>query len=704
MVCSPQDNSLNPSEFPGFSIPGFGSPFSPIPFPLPEFDLPLDIIEDLVDLMNKIGALFPSGLFKPNPDNFMKQALDFIMNILNQIAPYISLYNLFFAALKLIACIIEVLCAIPDPFAVAFKLKKLFAECLPPFLNIFPWMALLAMLIALLLLILALLEYLLNTLLGIIKELLANIILFGKVVTLQDEQATLSIAQKIASLFCYIENLMTVFVAIAAIMAIIESLSKLGGFSICSDEDTDAAGCCNAENCPPFIANNPDGITGTSGRLVYFHRIESDIATLLGVPAGSLTLDPLRIERWQLINDASSQLYPFSSIITPVNTTTEKIYFPDIEFDSTTPTSRSPYLVDLRFLVNPAVFGHTDTLGVRYMRAKNCIVVRKPYLGEYDYENNLITTNVTGTLNLEGGKIYEDDGTTPYIVNTQHASLNKFLHIDKESSISLPASDDGYVISDVEFNLKPNHEALVFHNLITVGCFPGLSVERAVQNAVISSEGLESVGDKLDLANLLPNGGFPDILGTQACVLNALAELRKDVSEANIAKFQASAETCLGNLADDVTKMYTQAVIVSTSVFKSTISLDTDLQFTTRSIEVSISLRDPNGTIISGSIPDNSITDILDKISASVTLGDITDFIYDGSSSFIAYITSSKSGDGYLSAFFDGKVFNTVTIGTDLDTPSVIAENLIPYTFVDDVSQGAVRRDQTDIANDRNRS
>src|SRR4030067_1393771 len=152
--CRASDSSMDVTASPPPNIPGIGSLFAPLQIPIPELDLPTDLLEDLLELMGKLGALFPSGLFKANPDFGMKNVLDFIANILSQLAPFLSFYNFIMAALNLIICIIEVLCAIPNPFAVAAKLKRLFAECLPPFLNLFPWLALLAMILALLLLIL----------------------------------------------------------------------------------------------------------------------------------------------------------------------------------------------------------------------------------------------------------------------------------------------------------------------------------------------------------------------------------------------------------------------------------------------------------------------------------------------------------------------------------------------------------------------
>jgi hypothetical protein len=697
MPCETSQNTLNPPLFPGVSIPGYGFPFAPPQVPLPAFDLPTDLLADLIALMEQLGALFPSGLFKAIPDGGMQTVLDFIANILSQIAPFLSLYNFFMAALNLFVCIIEVLCALPNPIAVAFKLKKLFAECLPPFLNLFPWLALLAMILALILLIIALAEYILEKILAIIRDILANLVILGKAQFLLDEEAILAAAQKLAISLCFIENLFAIFLAIAAVMAVIQSLMEFAGLSICSDSDTDDQGCCTEANCPDFIADNPNGISGTEGKLFYLREVETDFVGLLGVPAGTISADPLRLERWQFLNEASTQAYPFSDIITPVDTTTGKIYFPDIEFEADTPLGRAPYLVDIRFSVNPAIFDPTDTSGTRYMRVQDCIVVRKPYLGELDFENVLDTTNSTGTLNLEGGLVFEDDGETPFNINGVQATLNTFIHFDSiESTTGLPIFDDGYAFNDVEFTLNFNHDALADNNLVTVGCFPGLSVERAVQNAILATEGLESVAEKLENANL----ELPNVIATQACVVSALNVLRQDVSVEKVTLFGLKVTDCMTSLIDDSLDFYCGALPITFSEFNSTFTLDTDTQFTTRSIEVTVILKDATGTTISTGIPDTCLDELLEKLKAIVTFGEVTDFIYDGETSFIAYISSEASGTGTITIEFDGKVLQEITVGTDLDTPSTISPISLPYTFIDTATTPAVRRDATDVSND----
>lgn len=709
MPCTPGSNSINITPAPGIPLPGFGLPFSPIQIPLPNIDLPTDLLEDFLELLSQLGALFPSGLFKPNPDFGMKSVLDFIANLLNQLAPFLSFYNFIMALLNLIVCIIEVLCAIPNPFAIAFKLKKLFTECLPPFLQMFPWLALIAMILALLLLILALITYIIETIIAIIAELIANLVAIGKAIQLNDATAQLAIAQKIASLLCIIENILAILIAIAAILAVIQALMAFAGLAICDDGDEE--GCCPPEICPSFLKNNKK-ISVENGQLIYFSGINADVSGAFPAGLAALLSDAipaLRSERWQVYNTDSNSATPISLIVTPTTPVFfgGQTFYPDQEFPADTPVNRAPYTVDLRFSVNPAAFGHPDILGDRFMRIIDCVAVRKPRIGVLDFQNGLIVNSITnsGTFDLEGGLVFEDDGETPFnLANGDQATLNDFIHEDDQTLIALPASDDGYIFNDVEFDWKPNHPALAGHSLITVGCIPEVNIEKAAQNAVILAEGIDPILNKLQNApdgQLVPSTGIlPNVLGAQQCVQDALDTFRKNITAETAAQFQATMETCLNDLKGQTLAVYCDALIQAVSQFKSTFEVDNDVQFTTRPIIITVTLRDAGGTVISNTIPAECVPDVLEKLKAEVTFGEVTDFTYDGYQDLTAVLTSPVPGSGELTVSFDGNVFSTLVPGADFETPSSIEENIVNYTFVDAVVAPDRRRDVTDVAKD----
>lgn len=706
--CDPSLNTVNPPAFPNF---GFG--FAPIQIPFPDLSIPTGLIEDLYALINSLSALFPSGTFKPTLDNFLKNILDAIANIISQIAPYLSFYNFILALLRLIVCIMEVLCAIPNPFAMASAVATMMSECVPPFLNLFPWLALIAMIIALLLLILALIEYIIATILAIILEIIEQLILLGNGFSFQDAESTIAVIQKIANLTCFMQNLLAIFLALAAIMAIIQALASFGGFGIC-DEGSD---CCVDSVCPPFIKDSP--ITGTLGQLTYHSGIGTDVATLfasLAIPGieNILFVPPIRTEKWQLVDTSSSQVHTFSEVLTPVITTDAEgninigVFWPEgIVYNKDTVPTKAAYTCDLRLEMNPVTYIPTDTGGNRFFQIKDCVVVVKPYLGVLNFEEEIVFSNTTGTISLEGGLVYEDDGYTEVIgTDGYQASLNTFIHID-DLSISDPAdlgSDDGVTFNNVEFTFKPGYATLAGHTLITVGCMPSPRIEKAVVNAVLQAEDARAVIDKLgpapDGVKVPSTGVLPNVNGTLDCLTTALAAFRKNISIETAALFQAEVETCLGDLKDQTLAVYCNAIVAAVSQFKSEASVEPDVQFISRNINTHVVLKDASGTNICTSMPDTCVPLIESLIKANVTFGSITGFKYDGSSAFDATLTSSSAGSGTMTIQFNEKIFSTIVPPAN-GNGSSIEETIISYTFVDAPAEPVVRHDEGDVARTR---
>lgn len=705
MPCNPNDNTINPPILPPTPIPGFGIPMAPIQIPFPGVSLPTGLIQDLQELVNGLSLVFPSSTFKPTIDNFTKVVFDLIANLLTQIAPFLSFYNFIMALLNLIICIIEVICALTNPFKLGPAIVKLFKECLPPFMLMFPWMALIAIIIALLLLILALVEYLIAAVAAIIAEIIRNIKILSSALSFQDANVTLAAIQKLAELICLIQNIMAILLALSAVMAIIQALSLIGGGLVCDDGN---GGCCTPDVCPDFIKNSP--IQSSTGQMIYSSQVNTDVSSIFagisGLPPGFnasvFNIPAVRIERWQLVDTQETE-FPFSDIISPgidptSSNVTEKFWPEGVSFNARTPKNRACYTCDLRIQIDPNSFGISDAQGLRYFRITDCIVVREPYIGILDYSDSLSSSNVNGTLNLEGGLVFEDDGSTPFMIGDDQATLNNFIHIAPQTSVST-APNNLQTFNNVEYSLKPGYEALMSYQLITAGCMPEVRIERAIFNSVLAAEDIRAVFLKLQpipAGNKVPSiGVLPNVQGTQDCVMNALSNFRKNVTLESAALLQAEIETCLGDLKNQTLTAVCGAIIAAVSQFKSEITLSSDVEFTTRSIQVNVLLKDPAGTNISNNIPTDCASSISEKLTGEVTLGEISKFSYNGSSSFEAQITSNVSGTGILKMLFDGKVFSSFVPGVDGNS-SQIVEKELEYTFVDTAFEPIVRRDNTD--------
>lgn len=711
--CDP--GTVNPPVIPPIPIPGFGLTFAPIQIPFPNISIPTDLLKDLTSLLNGLQWLD----LKPNIDNYSKTILELISNLLSQLAPFLSFYNFIMALFNLIMCIIEVLCALLNPFAIPGAIIKLMTQCLPPFLNLFPWLALIAMIIALLLLILALIEYIIAVILAIIAEIIRNILILAAGVSFQDAESTLVAIAKIADLLCLIQNIMAILVALAAIMAIIQALSLFAGGPVC--DDAADPGCCPEPACPPFIKAGP--ITGTKGKLKYYSQIGADMIAIfssagvtfpVGFDPAIFAPPPIRTERWQFVDTNVDATFPFSSIITPVFDLSqippvETFFWPDgANFDTgTTPSSKMPYNVDMRIFMDPSQFVPSDHGGARFMRIKGTGTIRRPYIGllnqveQPDFVSLLDPTLNQGTLNLDGGLVFEDDGYTKYMIDGYQGTLDTFIHKDPPAGVtSPPAVDDGIVFNDIEFTFTPNYGTLMAFNLISVGCMPQVRVEKAVLNAKLVAEDTRAVVQKLKPTPAgvkVPSIGIlPNVAGAQQCVLDALAAFRANVSLETAASFQAAVQTCLGDLRDQTQATICGAIFAGVSQFKSTATLNTDVQFTTRGIDVKVILNDAAGNNLCVNLPPTC--DVAAAIKGTPTLGTISSFTYDGYSAFDASLTSPVAGSGTLEVSFTEKIFSDYVIRTVAGTTSQIVERLIPYTFIDSVTEPAERRTPSDQA------
>lgn len=532
MPCSPTDVSIEiPTGPSGVTIHGFGIPFA-LKLPNPDISVK-GFPENILSLFNLLQFLVPSGSMKaPASSNFMKDVFDFIMKLLDNFLPFLMLYKMILPLLKLVLCIIEVLCALSNPFKVIRALNKLFRECLPEFLNLFPIFAIIIMLISLLLLLLQLIEYIIAQVLKLINLILKNIKALHKAVAHAQGYVILSIASKLGSSLCIFQNLFVLLGLFAAIFQIIKDVLSLA-FAIppCDDSGggenavSNSSGiggieytppderCCTADVCPQIVKTS---YTNSTGVFKYINAAKVEIPGVV-IPGGTYNIT-IRQETFQLydINQTIPQQFSniFDAYDVVLNSSGQKpVFFPtDSIYNNTTNPNQAPYTIDLRLFYNPQIFGrvkyiHTyDAFGhiisttsyidplnqPRYIRFKNCIVTSVPsrILTMPDGTTQPIQS---GVCVLAGGLGFEDDGKTPlvgynddgitHINGNPQATLETFIHIAPTKAIE---ATDGCVFNDVTYTFNPNIYVLFNKNVITAGCEPNFSFTRKFMSATIA--------------------------------------------------------------------------------------------------------------------------------------------------------------------------------------------------------------------------
>lgn len=684
--CAPDDINITEPDGPSLpAIPGFGVPFSPR---LPAFPFPDGFPEDLNDLWNTLSMILPAGTLKPslNP-NFGKDVFDAIMSLLDKFFPFLMLYKFFLPILNLIICIIEVLCALMNPFKLIRALKRLFRNCIPEFLSLFPIFALIVMLLSLLFLLLALIEYIILQILRIIQMLLRNIRALVKAVQRADAGSLAAITKKLGILLCSFQNIFVILAIFAVIIQVIKDILKLL-FKIppCDDNDSsDTENCCTPEVCPDFIRNNEE-FTRFTGTFQYYPRVASGAGLLPPPLDTTFTLDK-RAQSYQLFDAVAPQDKQVINITDAFDITInpKPVFFPtDVTYSAGTPLSQAPYKVDLRVFYNPANWGRSGTS--RFIRFNDCIVLFAPTRDLKDW-NNGISNITSGVITIAGGRGTEDNGTallgfgadgvTP---TASPATLENFLFTPAVIGANPPLlPTDGYRFDNIEYKFKINHEVLLGKAMITLGCIPTVALDRTFVNSIFGGNS----GLNFTLLNNLINGdGFPDVSGAQQCLQNALDALRLDMSEAGVAAFQATTDVCLGKLRKDTHSGINSLIGIGYDQYKSNFTIDPSIQFTSKKIKVQVQLNEGNGLSITDNLPPEVSVEMEQRLRAELTFGFIGPFKYDGSKLFESTISSDAAGSGTIKIFFDNKAISIVTIPEDIDLPPSVAAKELPFSFI----------------------
>lgn len=685
MPCSPDDINITEPDGPSLpAIPGFGVPFAPR---LPGFPFPDGFPEDLNELWNTLGMILPPGTIKPslNP-NFGKDVFDAIMSLLDKFFPFLMLYKFFLPILNLIICIIEVLCALMNPFKLIRALKRLFRNCIPEFLSLFPIFALIVMLLSLLFLLLALIEYIITQILRIIQMLLRNIRALVKATQKADAGSLAAITKKLGILLCSFQNIFVILAIFAVIIQVIKDILKLL-FKIppCDDsDDSDTENCCTPEVCPDFIRNNEE-FTRLTGTLQYYPKVGSG-AGVLPFPLNTFTIDK-RAQSYQLFDVPAPIEKQMINITDAVDITIDPkpVFFPsDVTYSAGTPVGQAPYKVDLRLLYNPASWGRPGA--ERYIRFKDCIVLFAPTRDLKNFDNSTSTVG-SGVVYIAGGKGTEDngvallgfagDGVTP---TSSPATLENFLFTPAVIGTDPPLNPtDGYRFNNIEYKFKINHEVLLGKAMITLGCIPTVALDRTFVNTIFGGNS----GVNFALLNALVNGaGFPDVSGLQQCLQNALNALRLNMSEEGVAIFKATTDACFGRTKKDAEDAIKSLIGIGYDPYKSDFTIDPSIQFTSKKIKVQVQLNEGNGISLTDNLPESVSLDMEQRLKAELSFGFIGPFKYDGSKLFESTISSDTAGSGTIKIFFDNKAISVVTIPGDINVAPSVAAKELPFSFI----------------------
>ena len=496
-------------------------------------------------------------------------------------------------------------------------------------------------------------------------------------------------------------------------------LSKIFAIPPCDDGNNgNPDKCCTPDVCPLIIKNGD--YTRTTGTLQYVNQVGYSTSAIAGLPpefaALFAGLSAIRNESWQLFDTQQNIEQAFINIThafdVPPTFTPFPVFFPtDANYTATTAPSQVAYTVNLRFFYNPVLWGRTGT--ARYVQINNCIVLKAPTATLQAFDNTLVP-EPTGVFYIAGGLGFEDDGTTVLTgfaadgvtPITDQATLNNFLH---KAAITVPTGSPPVFtpaidLVDLQYTFQPNLPVLLGKNLVTLGCMPDVALTRTFVNTVIAggislntaliNNLINGVGD----TNGVPNV-FPDPGAAQECLTVALLALRSNLTEQGVAEFQATTTVCLNKLQNDTNAALNNVIAIGVNPCASVISLDTNTQFTTLPITISVVLNENSGSNVALGLPSTVGDVVASQLKAFPTFGVAGPFSYDGYGTFTSELTSSATGTGQVQVAFNNNIFctNDLTV-----SPPIHTLQTLDYAFVytSQPATGEPRRTPSDIAGD----
>lgn len=602
----------------------------PVLFPLPSDG---GVEKTYSELTRSMSCTCPAGaIIKPSiaPIPGFNMG-DIIADQAKLLSAFSAGYSALTVVMKLVSCIIDVLCSLMNPFALIAALIRLFGTCLPDFILLLPQIAVSAIILCLIKIILAIITYIVTVIIPLIRDIIDNIQDLIDAINSGALQVVQTVAFKIVSLLKELMNVMGILAALDAILAMIQPLMNLGLGIPCGGGGGSCSGC-GEDQCPSVFENFT--LTGNDGQL-----------TVLSMFSGT----------------SLSYLLYFSSVSKQEDFLALKDFFPTgVDYNEIDNITKVPYslycdgyyavtkvneeddgtvLLSLTQLPNPQhtdgylsstyhnSTGHPASVDSTGRRARFGTTSAQ-FSASDGYDNvylEIMDTDSTGAIKNSGTfkilSVYDShnvkldhlDINTWNIQSSYHPTTGVGSKVVWRK-IVIPSSN-----SNRPYTFTINHEELIRRNIIGVGCHPDVKA---------SVRGARNRNPDLDV----PMPALPDIEGlanaAMGCI-TAVAPMDVDVqyvldNYGSIAQSVALVDTCvndtLGTLSSDMISYAEQIYPRIFSLDKSLLTSDLEIQRVGGNIEISIIPIDINGNRLADDLPPGII-----DVKAFTTFGSLTD-------------------------------------------------------------------------------
>lgn len=432
---------------------------------------------------------------------------DIIADHTRIVSAFMSAYSVITVILKMIACIIDVLCCIANPFCLIFALIRLFGTCLPDFILIFPQLAIPAIIICVIKIILAIIEYILTVLLPLILDIIQNILDLIAAFKDQNEDAIAAVAFKIAALLKELYNVLGILAVLSAIWIMIKALLGAGIAIPCGGSGGSCSTCGGDEICPAVLQQT--SFSGTDGQFVILFGADGFSYQILFYSAAYRTsflqmrdFFPKGLD-YTSVKDEDDIPYIMNVTLSDGSRSTYMITSVDSGGYSSLYQLPPEYLSDgYLSSTTPAGLPLTDPLEARFNTKTETFTFS---LGSVDRYITMSDTRGASQSQINGGSWKIESKYDAYNVllkrtadTWSYGAPNEHLRWKLEPSAPT-------VTSNLRFEVEINHEELLRHGLIGVGCHPAVQASKtALANRFPDAANL-SLPELPDLDGLIDN-------------------------------------------------------------------------------------------------------------------------------------------------------------------------------------------------------
>ncbi len=657
-------------------------------------------------LLKQISCIVPAGVhIKPSSIPSATVNLgDILADQTKILTAFTSAFSLITEIVKYIMCMMDVLCAMPNPIATVIAVARLFGKCLPEFILILPQLGIPAEILCLIKILIAVARFILETIFPIIEDIIRNVEDIKSALEDKNEDAIQAVAFKLTQL---IKEIVNIFGILAVFEAIFIMIKALLGINIPCIPGSSSCSSCKKDNCPDAIKNfSTDGLDGYL--TVFYENDGIDYSMIFS--SVSKKDDFLQMKNffpnvnYSLIDDPEDAAYSLEfEGSTYVVTSIENAGYLNI-ISVKNPTFDDGYLSSV-YNSAGVITPFTDpTNQIRF--GTKTKTFSNLYVNNYI---NLRDTNSGGSLNSGTFKIEQVFDSYNVILTKGQAfgsgsGWNTSATLDPSTSSSpgckmiwryVPKAPNS--VNNQPFSLKVNHDELLRHSAISISCHPTVSAgAQGLKNRfpILSDLTMPVLPSYFEINSTTGNVQLYD--DSIKCMGRMLPENIEDFdmdyvlnNYLEIGEDAAKLQTCIANLfgkaESDLTDLSKQTYQKLISQEKSEIYTDRVTQIVNGGIIITVKALDLYGNILSRLVPSGTIN--VEIYTTFGSIGVVTEQIGSNgepTGEYTTVLSSSHPGQAQITASIDTKMISDFVddFATTHQTPHLV-DRVISVQFID---------------------